>query len=36
MIAEEFAYNPTTVDRAIEEHIARGVPISECLFRPGS
>jgi len=36
MIAEEFAYNPTTVDRAIEEHIARGVSISECLFRPGS
>jgi len=36
MIAEEFAYNPTTVDRAIEEHIARGVPISECLFRLGS
>lgn len=25
-----------TVDRAIAEHIKRGVPFTECMFRPGS
>lgn len=26
----------TPVEEAIKEHIARGVPFSECMFRPGS
>ena len=25
-----------TVNRAIQEHITRGVPFTECMFRPGS
>lgn len=32
----ELTHKPTPVELAIKEHIARGVPFSECMFRPGS
>lgn len=34
MKASDLKRNP--VEEAIREHIARGVPFSECMFRPGS
>jgi len=34
MKASDLKRNP--VEEAIKEHIARGVPFSECMFRPGS
>lgn len=32
----EFIETKTPVQEAIEEHVARGVPFRECIFRPGS
>jgi hypothetical protein len=32
----EIIHNPSPVEEAIKEHIAQGVPFSECMFRPGS
>lgn len=34
MKASDLKRNP--VEEAIKEHIARGIPFSECMFRPGS
>jgi len=36
MKINEFIETKTPVQQAIEEHVARGVPFRECIFRPGS
>ena len=36
MKINEFIETKTPVQLAIEEHVARNVPFSDCIFRPGS